>query len=88
MKLTKAQVARMIKEEMNELMGMMGEPPGNSKEELFQEIMGMLQSLEQEQLSMVHTNLQEMLSSGMLEENIQLEEGKVPWISFLLGFLR
>jgi len=34
-----------------------------------QEIMGMLQSLEQEQLSMVYTNLQEMLSGGMLEES-------------------
>ncbi len=86
MKLTKTQVKQMIKEEMNELMGMMGEPPGKSKEELLQEIMGMLQSLEQEQLSMVYTNLQEMLSNGMIEENMQLEEGKVPWISFLLGF--
>ena len=71
MKLTKAQVAQMIKEEMNELMGMMGEPPGKSKEELLQEIVGMLQSLEQEQLSMVYTNVQEMLSSGMIKENTQ-----------------
>lgn len=68
MKLTKEKLKTIIKEEVNELLGIMGEPPGKSKEELLQEIMGMLQSLEQEQLSMVHTNLQEMLSGGMLEQ--------------------
>jgi len=69
MKLTKRQIKEMAKEELNELMGKMGGQPGKSKEDLLQEIMGMLQSLEQEQLSMVYTNLQEMLSGGMFEES-------------------
>ena len=71
MKLTKERLKIIIKEEMNELMGMMGEPPGKSKEEALQEIMALLQPLEHDQLAVMYTNIQQMLSGGMLEQKIK-----------------
>ena len=67
MKLTKERLKIIIKEEMNELMGM----TGKSKEEMLQDLMGIFQSLEHDQLAVMYTNIQQMLSGGMLEQKIK-----------------
>tara|TARA_R110000824_G_scaffold12847_2_gene56030 strand:- start:677 stop:889 length:213 start_codon:yes stop_codon:yes gene_type:complete len=68
MKLTKRQIKEMVKEELNELLAIVGGEPGMSKEQLLVKIMEMLQPLKQEQLAMIFTNIQQMLEPKLKED--------------------
>ena len=71
MQLTKKKLKQIIKEEMNELLGMAGGKPGMEKQAMIDDIMKMLAPLDQHRVAIIHGNVEQMLSKPMVRENMQ-----------------
>tara|TARA_R100001443_G_scaffold99314_1_gene106423 strand:+ start:1406 stop:1807 length:402 start_codon:yes stop_codon:yes gene_type:complete len=68
MQLTKKRLKQIIKEEMNELLGMVGGEPGMEKQAMIDEITSELSRLEQHDVAMIHQNVMGMLKDPMIRE--------------------
>ena len=64
MKLTKKRLKQIIKEEMNEMMAMLGGKPGMEKQDLIDDIVKKLAQLEQEEVAVIHKNIEEMINTS------------------------
>ena len=71
MKLTKKRLKQIIKEEMNELLGLVGGKPGMEKQAMIDEIASELARLEQHAVAMIHQNVMGMLKDPMIREDLK-----------------
>ena len=68
MQLTKKRLKQIIKEEMNELLGLVGGKPGMEKQAMIDDIANMLVPLDQHQVAIIYGNVKQMLSKPVVRE--------------------